>query len=105
VKEQVGVKVSIKELDDVLMRDVGGKIAESGRYRSLGKLHAKDPLFKIVRKLSSKLCVVVGIFRIFRTACQTFISSSHKMYMTSACIIYRNVLVFHEYHFSLSNQS
>ena len=35
VKEQVGVKVSIKELDDVLMRDVGGKIAESGRYRSL----------------------------------------------------------------------
>ncbi|CAB3998861.1 IQ motif and ankyrin repeat domain-containing [Paramuricea clavata] len=32
VKEQVGVKVSIKELDDVLMRDVGGKIAESGRW-------------------------------------------------------------------------
>ena len=30
----MGVKVSIKELDDVLMRDVGGKIAESGRYRS-----------------------------------------------------------------------
>lgn len=24
--------MSIKELDDVLMRDVGGKIAESGRY-------------------------------------------------------------------------
>ena len=26
--------MSIKELDDVLMRDVGGKIVESGRYRS-----------------------------------------------------------------------
>ena len=32
VQEQKGIKVSIKELDDVLMRDVGGKIAESGRY-------------------------------------------------------------------------
>ena len=31
----MGVKVSIKELDDVLMRDVGGKIAETGRYCSL----------------------------------------------------------------------
>lgn len=62
MKEQVGVKVSIKELDDVLMRDVGGKIAESGRYRSLGKLHAKDPLFKIVRKLSSKSVCGCGNF-------------------------------------------
>lgn len=31
VKEVVGIKVSIKELDDVLLRDVGDKIAESGR--------------------------------------------------------------------------
>ncbi|XP_028411970.1 putative IQ motif and ankyrin repeat domain-containing protein [Dendronephthya gigantea] len=30
--ELVGIKVSIKELDDVLMRDVGGKIAQSGRW-------------------------------------------------------------------------
>ena len=30
-KEVVGIKVSIKELDDVLLRDVGDKIAESGR--------------------------------------------------------------------------
>jgi hypothetical protein len=51
VKEQVGVKVSIKELDDVLMRDVGGKIVESGRYRSClghrcrGGSHAWDLIF------------------------------------------------------------
>ena len=30
-KELTGIKVSIKELDDVLLRDVGGKITESGR--------------------------------------------------------------------------
>ena len=30
--EEVGFKVNIKELDDVLLRDVGGKIQADGRY-------------------------------------------------------------------------
>jgi len=29
----LGVPVSVKELDDVLFRDVGNKIANDGRYR------------------------------------------------------------------------
>lgn len=28
-----GVKVLLRDLDDVLFRDVGGKIAEDGRYK------------------------------------------------------------------------
>ena len=28
------MKVMLRDLDDVLLRDVGGKIAEDGRYKS-----------------------------------------------------------------------
>ena len=31
-EESIGVRVAVKELDDVLFRDVGNKIANDGRY-------------------------------------------------------------------------
>ena len=34
---QLGIPVSVKELDDVLFRDVGNKMASDGRYNKSAK--------------------------------------------------------------------
>ena len=50
------MKVSIKELDDVLMRDVGGKIAESGRYSIVNEaLVKREAGYQQIIVLSSAL--------------------------------------------------
>ena len=41
--ESIGVKVAVKELDDVLFRDVGNKIASDGRCADMHTLlHCSD---------------------------------------------------------------